>query len=218
MTEVPPDRTHDHPAGQRPGNRMSADHPGEADLELGTDDYEEPALLPRWVPVLIGFILVALAGLAVYTGMRYRTDTLTGIVRPRRAIPASQAPPGEPAPGASLVFPGDSGDNTPAARPVVRGSARAVITGTNGSIETLIRVWARRGMTLSVEPPDSVVYVNDVQIGLATQFSAQPYEFSQQGSYTVRLTAPGRRDRSFIITADERAKNEIAHVKAVLQK
>ena len=45
--------------------------------------------MPRWVPVLIGVILVVMAGLAVYTGLRYRDDdTLTEHVRPRSATAA----------------------------------------------------------------------------------------------------------------------------------
>jgi len=61
----------------------------------------EAAPLPRWVPTFIGAVLVILAGLAVYTGLSYRNNTIVSVVRPRR-VPAanSPAPPGEPQPGA----------------------------------------------------------------------------------------------------------------------
>ena len=50
---------------------------------------EEPHL-PRWVPALIGAVLVIIAGLAVYTGLRYRNPTLgDGIIRPKRPGPAA---------------------------------------------------------------------------------------------------------------------------------
>ena len=56
--------------------------------------------MPRWVPVIIGVMLVVMAGLAVYTGLRYRNDgTLDHrSVRPQRDrgitphLPASPAP------------------------------------------------------------------------------------------------------------------------------
>src|SRR5258706_504665 len=66
---------------------------------------EEPHL-PRWVPTLIGAVLVTLAALAVYTGVRYRNPTLAdGIIRSKRSTTAvtGGGPPGEPGPGASLV-------------------------------------------------------------------------------------------------------------------
>src|SRR5690349_9333417 len=84
----------------------------------------EPALFPKWVPLLIGLVLVALAALAVFTGLRYRTSTLVNIVRPRaqRTPPRpAPAPPGEPEAGGSLM----SGDNTPVANEPVSGRSRA---------------------------------------------------------------------------------------------
>src|SRR5687768_15982352 len=92
---------------------------------------EETAVagIPKWVPVLIGVVLVSLAALAVYTGLRYREpDTLTTHVQPRRAEPSPRgsAPPGEPDAGASRVLHGERGEPPPANEPVA-GDARAVI-------------------------------------------------------------------------------------------
>lgn len=185
-----------------------------------TDEQEpEAAPLPPWVPVLIGAVLVILAGLAVYTGLRYRNNTIVSVVKPRR-VPAANtaAPPGEPQPGASLVFPGDSGDNAPVAHPPVTGKSRATIVGTGHDVESTVRIWARRGMTTTVTPSDALVYVNDVAVGQANQFSAQPYEFPQAGSYNIRITAPGYRDRTYVVTAADNAKDEIATIEAKLDK
>jgi len=179
----------------------------------------ETAPLPSWVPTLIGAVLVILAGLAVYTGLQYRNSTIVGVVKPRR-VPAanSPAPPGEPQPGASLVFPGESGDNAPVAHPAVSVKSRATIVGTGHDVEATVRIWARRGMTTAVTPPDALVYVNDVAVGQANQLSSQPYEFPQAGSYNVRITAPGYRDRTYVVTAADNAKEEIATIQAKLDK
>lgn len=179
----------------------------------------EAAPLPSWIPILIGVVLVLLAGLAVYTGLRYHESTLVSVVKPRR-VPAanSAAPPGEPQAGASLVFPGESGDNAPVAHPPVTGRSRATITGSGNNIEGTVRIWARRGMTTNVTPPDALVYVNDVPVGQANQLSTTPYEFPQPGSYNVRITAPGYRDRAYVVTAAENAKDEIATIEAKLAK
>ncbi len=179
--------------------------------------------LPRWVPILIGAILIVMAALAVFTGLRYRNNTtLVSIVHPRHKVqePATPAPPGEPEAGASLIFPGASGDNAPTAHPPVSGQARAVITGSGESINATVRIWARRGMQLSVVPDDAVVYVNDVAVGQARQFNSpdEIYDFPAAGSYTVKLTAPGYKDRSYVVTASDTAKAEIAHIEAKLDK
>src|SRR5438105_15938858 len=85
---------------------------------------EETPVMPRWVPAVIGLVLVAMAALAVYTGLRYRNPTLAnGIIRSRRAPRTTNGggPPGEPGPGASLVLPGESGDNAPSPNAPVAG-------------------------------------------------------------------------------------------------
>src|SRR5437660_8112314 len=100
--------------------------------EAKADDLTETPVMPNWVPALIGIVLVTMAALAVYTGIRYRNPTLAnGIIHPRR-IPRTTnggGPPGEPGPGASLVFPGESGENAPSPNAPAAGSARAEIRG-----------------------------------------------------------------------------------------
>jgi len=180
----------------------------------------EAPQMPRWVPTMIGVVLVALAALAVWTGLRYRNPTLAGgIVRAKRpARPVSAGgPPGEPEPGSSLMFPGD----TPNANAPVSGKARAEISGggTQG-ISSAMRAWARRGMLFHVTPDDAIVYVNGIAIGEARQFSSanEVYDFPAPGSYTVRITAPGYRDQTFVVTAAENAKDELARVEVALVK
>src|SRR5262245_18262756 len=105
----------------------------------------EAPRLPRAVPALIGAVLVILAALAVYTGLRYRNPTLADIIRPKRpaATNTVSGPPGEPGPGASLVFPGESGDNTPTASDAVTGRSRATISGGAEGVRRAIPPWAR---------------------------------------------------------------------------
>lgn len=189
--------------------------------EVPTPEPEEPeaAPLPSWVPVLIGVVLVVFAALAVFTGLRLRNNTIVNVVKPRRVQSQTSAPPGEPQPGASLMFPGESGDTTPSAHPPVAGKSRAVISGGSGSaVEGTVRIWARRGMTTNVTPPDALVYVNDVPVGQANQLASTPYEFPQPGSYNVRITAPGYSDRNFVVTAADNAKEEIATIQVKLGK
>src|SRR5512132_2554423 len=110
------------------------DHPQQPG-ERERDFVEDAAAMPRWVPVAIGVVLVALAALAVITGLRYRDQTLVNIVQPhqRTVRPNAPAPPGEPEPGASLMFPGDA-SNVPPAREAVGGSSRAQISGAPGGV------------------------------------------------------------------------------------
>ena len=196
----------------------------ETDAERDLNE-PEAAPLPRWVPVAIGIVLVVMAGLAVYTGMRFRDQTLVDLVRSgssrTRTTTSSPAPPGEPEAGASLVIPGHSGENVPAANaPVAAGSPRAVISGGPGGVSATVRIWARRGLVLSVQPDDAMVYINDLPIGEAKQFDTmdEVYDFAQPGSYTVRLVAPGHREKQYVVTAAEDAPDEIARISAKLEK
>lgn len=183
----------------------------------------EPATagMPRWVPVLIGVVLVAMAALAVYTGLRNRDDdTLLAHVRSsRRQQPTtSPAPPGEPGAGASLVLHGESGENTPEANEPVRGQSRTVVTGGPGGVTSVNRIWARRGMVLNVLPDDTMIYVNELPIGQANQFNTidEAYEFAEAGSYNVKLVAPNGTEKTYIVTASDDAQQDLARISAKL--
>ena len=177
------------------------------------DAIDDPAPMPRWVPIAIGIVLVTLAALAVLTGLRYRDQTLVRIVQPhqRTMRPTAPAPPGEPEPGASLLFPGDAA-NVPPSRAEITGG----VAGANG----VTRMSARRGLRTNVKPPDAVVYVNDVAIGQASQFDSEDeeYDFAAPGNYVVRFAAPGYKERLFIVTAEDNAQQEVARIEVNLQK
>ncbi len=181
---------------------------------------EPGAVMPRWVPVVIGAILVIMAGLAIYTGLRFRDDgTLAEHVPARTERGMTPAPPGEPGPGESLVVHGSEGASTPAANAPVEGSARAVISGGPGGVKSTVRIWARRGMLLRITPEDSMVYVNDVPIGHARQFdtSDEVYDFPAAGSYTIKVVAPDNKQKTYIVTAADDAKQDVVTIAAKLQ-
>ena len=181
----------------------------------------QPPLMPRWIPILIGIVLVAMAALAVVTGLRFRDTSLVGMVKPRKPSRiTTAAPPGEPEAGASLMFPGESGDNAPVAHEPASGPSHAVVSGGKDGVNSTVRLWARRGMMTHVVPGDALVYVNDVAIGQADQFNSENeiYDFPAAGSYTVRIVAPGYKERQFLITAEDDAKAEIAAIDVKLDK
>src|SRR5258705_6123745 len=64
----------------------------------------DPTGLPRWVPTLIGIVLVVMAGLAVYTRIRFRNSTLANGIIKNRPPPrmTGGGPPGEAEAGAPL--------------------------------------------------------------------------------------------------------------------
>ena len=185
------------------------------------DVVDEATPMPRWVPIAIGAVLVALAALAVLTGLRYRDQTLVRIVQPhpRTMRATAPAPPGEPEPGASLMFPGDAA-NVPPAREPIPGSSHAEITGGRNGVNVVPKLWARRGLRTNVTPPDAVVYVNDVAIGQANQFDSEDeeYDFAAPGSYTLRLVAPGYKEQAFVVIAADSASQEVAKIDVKLQK
>jgi hypothetical protein len=184
--------------------------------EDAESDLAEAAPLPRWVPVLIGVVLVTFAGLAVFTGLRYRDEgTILEHVRPRTMRATSPAPQDEPGAGASLVLP----ENTPAANEPVRGNARTEITGGPGGIQATARLWARRGIVFNVLPEDTVVHVNDVPIGQVRQFNSmdEVYDFAEPGSYTIRLVAPSGAQKTFVVTAADDAKQDIARISVKME-
>jgi hypothetical protein len=163
---------------------------------------EERTGLPRWVPALIGIVLVVMAGFAVYTGLRFRNPTLAnGIIRNRKPPRMTGGgPPGEPEPGASLVFP----ENSPTAGGPAAGAAQ---------------MSARRGLITNVLPDDAMVYINGVAVGEARQFNNldKVYDFPAEGNYTVRIVLAGYKDAQFVINANDNAKLEIARIDAKLQ-
>jgi hypothetical protein len=181
---------------------------------------EEGPAMPKWVPALIGAVLVVMAALAVYTGLRYRNPPLAnGIIRirhPPRAITGGGAP-GEPGPGGSLVLPGESGDNAPSPNAPINSRARAEIKGGPSGITATVHLTARRGMTTSVIPDDAMIYVNETPVGTAHQLK-EPYEFPAPGSYTIRISAPGYRDQQFTVTASDSATPEVVAINTTLEK
>jgi hypothetical protein len=182
-------------------------------------DRDERISMPKWIPILIGVVLVTIAGLAVFTGVRFRQqEPLGGAVQERRERASTPAPPGEPDAGASLMVHGEEGDTTPTANAPVEGRSRAVITGGPQGVQAVVRIWARRGMVLNVLPEDAMVFVNDVPIGHVNQFNTmdEVYDFAQPGSYTVRIVAPNGAESKYIITASDDAKQEVARISAKL--
>lgn len=191
----------------------------------GSEEEPEAVKLPRWIPVTIAGVLVALAALAVYTGMQYRDTTLVDIVKPRKASSSERrgvtsAPRGEPEAGASLVIADQSGDVVPVAGEPVTGEARAVITGGPAGVEATVRMWARRGMMFTIDPAEAVIYVNEIPIGSANQFDTpdEIYDFAEPGSYNVRIEAPGHKARRFIVTSADSATDDVAHIRVALPK
>lgn len=178
--------------------------------------------MPRWVPVLIGAVLVIIAAFAIYTGLRSRDEgTLLAHVPARRQRQANTpAPPGEPGAGASLVLHGAQGENTPDANEPVQGQSRAVVSGGPGGVTSTMRAWARRGMVLNVLPEDAMVYVNDTPIGQVSQLNTmdEAYEFAAAGSYTVKLVAPDGGEKTYVVTASEDAKEDVVRITTDLRR
>lgn len=191
--------------------------------ERRDDDLPPPARLPKWVPILIGSVLVMMAAAALWTGVKYRNEAFRPVVElPKRSLPTSGiGAPGEPTPGASRVAHGAAGDTIPEPNPVPAGeTSKYTISNTGGSILATTRITASRGMLLDIKPPTALVYVNDSAIGEARQFSTPDslYEFAEQGNYTVRIVEEGFTDLEYVITSAENAKTEIAVIQAELQK
>lgn len=179
--------------------------------------------MPAWVPVLIGAVLVTIAGLAVYTGIRYRGgpigrafDRATSSI-----IGADGGAPGEPQPGASRVLHGEGGDYVPKARPASDeddGSVVVIRGGPEGVIPS-IRLTAQRAMRVQVDPPTAVIYVNEQPVGIAQQLSGDDlYEFPEEGEYTIRVVADGFEEIEYEVQVRQDAKTEVADIKATLKK
>lgn len=211
-------------SGEREIQPVSAEGIGESTATRASreqrqrDTLPEPEIMPRWVPILIGLVLLTMAGLAVFTGFRFRQDDFARITRRVTRTPAgapAPAPPGEPDAGGSRVM---SNGGAPAANEAVSGSSRAVISGGAGGVESTVRMWARRGLAVHATPPDALVYVNDMLAGHASQFDTaeEIYEFAEPGSYTIRVNAPGFKERQYIVTAAENADADVATIEVKL--
>ena len=187
------------------------------------DDLPPPVPLPKWVPILIALILVGMASLAIWTGLRFRNEAFTKplIKLPQRAAQRTDGTgaPGEPQPGASRVSHGEYGENIPSPNPAdLKDNAKYSISGTGHALQPSVRLAAKRGLMVVADPPDAMVYVNDNAIGEARQFSNPDdvYEFADEGSYTVRISADGFADVEYVVTARADAKDEIALIKTKL--
>ncbi|HEY5611469.1 MAG TPA: hypothetical protein VIL97_09695, partial [Thermoanaerobaculia bacterium] len=85
-----------------------------------------------------------------------------------------------------------------------------------------IRLAAKRGVQVTVTPKDTILYINEQPIGLASQFSTPeeawefPPEAERGGTFFVRLVAPGYREVEYIVTASSSAPDEVARITAKL--
>ncbi|HVT45070.1 MAG TPA: hypothetical protein VMT00_11815 [Thermoanaerobaculia bacterium] len=192
------------------------------DRDAAHDDDPPAVVLPRWVPVLLAFVLVLIAAFAVYTGVRYRGGALGRSFTSVRTAPAQDGgSPGEPQPGASRVLPGEAGGNvpSPSLEPFQQG-ARVKIEGGREGVAPFFHGEVRRGIRFSVRPDDAIFYVNDKAIGLTTQFSSpdEVYEFAEPGRFTIRVSAPNHRDRVYLVTVGPTARDETGVIEVALER
>jgi hypothetical protein len=180
--------------------------------------------MPKWIPVLIAGILLAIAALAVYTGFATKVRDLGVNLTRRRTSERSIAGggvPGEPQPGASRIQHGESGENVPEPDPMTVDEGSGMrITARGDDIVASMRMRARRGFVLDVTPRDADVYVNDQPVGAAAQFRGEEaaYEFPAEGNYRVRIVADGHQQAEFLISADPQAREELARIRMSLQR
>lgn len=185
------------------------------------DDLPEPMKLPRWIAPAIALLLVTLAALAIYTGLRYRRAPLGGVFPERAERPGAQTgAPGAPEPGASRMLHGEGGENVPSpGAPIVGEKSRVSITNDPAGMAHSVRLRARRGVLIDVEPSDATVYVNNQPIGIAGQYKNpdEIYEFSEEGGYDIRIAAPGHREVQYIVTSTGDAAEEVAVIRTKLE-
>lgn len=205
---------------------MSTDDPApEEQLGEGEGSREPtPLALPKWVPIAIGIVLVALAALAIYTGLRYRGNRLDRTfvqTTTTERVHQDSGAPGEPEAGASHVMPGDDEGNIPQpSGAAFKQQTRVAVVGGKEGLSATYRASARRGLIVSVQPDDAMVYVNEQAIGPAKQFATEDemYEFPQPGNYTIRVEAPGYKDLVMYVSADPNAPSEIAKLEMKMVK
>lgn len=200
---------------------MTGDPAAEHQPRTEDDDLPPVAALPRWIPVAIALVLVAIGAIAVYTGWHWRAPVgeRQPLLPGRAGAGGEVGAPGEPEAGASRVLHGDAGDTVPAPNaPAPNDRAKVVITGDARGMTEQVRLSVRRGLITQVVPPDAIVYVNDQAIGEANQFATAEtvYEFANPGSYNIRLAAPGHKDVEYVITADPEANVEVAVIRATM--
>lgn len=190
-----------------------------------TVEEQEVIKLPRWVPLTVGALLVLIAVLAVYTGLTSRSQGLGQALRRIPGVNRIQdrgGPPGEPEAGASRVLHGQAGDTIPIPDSAVEDETRIAITGGRDGVVPSIRLSARRGIILRVDPPEAIVYVNDKPMGTAAQFSTpdQAWEFPDvaEGTFTIRLVAPGYREYEYVVSTDPGAETEVATLEVKLAR
>ncbi|MFA6955383.1 MAG: hypothetical protein WC538_05875 [Thermoanaerobaculia bacterium] len=190
---------------------------------------EQPLVLPVWVAPAIGIALVAIAGMAAWTGFRQRTSAevkyvLTGpqLTGSTTSMPEeSGGAPGDPGPGASRLVQSDSGGEVPRAEPIPEGDLpRAEIRGDASGVVPTASLEVRRGIAFDCDRPDAMVYVNELPIGEAGQFAAkdQPYEFSQEGSFSVRVVARDGTETRFTVVASAGAETDVKVIAVRLAK
>jgi hypothetical protein len=193
--------------------------PGQQAPEASAPQEERRLALPAWVPAAIGLTLVLLAAMAVYTGFRTQVRPLE---RSRSLAPFAETDglypeesggsPGAPGPGGSRVTP--EGE-VPTPEPLGGGdNAGLAIEGDATGLVGRRSLAARRGVVFDVDPPDAVIWVNDVAVGAARQFASvdQAYEFAEEGVFTIRVTAPRRAEIELEVSADHGAEEEIARI------
>jgi hypothetical protein len=210
---------------------MEPGRPEEHSPPVESPEPPEPAddsgdiMLPRWAAAAIGLVLIGLASLAVYTGVTYRREPLgqrfMRVPLPERDLQTpSPGVPGGPEPGASLIYHGPGGEQIPQPG-AIRDEApsRVSISGEGTQLTRQIRLSARRGMIVDIQPPNAAVYVNNQVIGAASQFANadQAYEFAEEGTYDIRLVAPGHRELAFIVRADPAAPEQLARITGRMQ-
>ncbi|MGK2859468.1 MAG: hypothetical protein ACSLFQ_19885 [Thermoanaerobaculia bacterium] len=189
---------------------------------------EAPLELPGWVAPAIGLVLVLIAAMAVWTGFRPRTRPEAKLVLTEPAIRGSAAQredsggaPGNPEAGASRVVQSGSGGAVPSAQPLPEGELpRATIAGNETGVTPTTNLEVRRGIAFDSDRTDAVVYVNDLPIGDAGQFAAkdQPYEFAQEGTFTVRVVAADGTEARFVVVATAAAETDVVVIRVRLAR
>jgi len=189
--------------------------------EDDTENAPQVVALPRWVPALLGLVLVAMAGLAVYTGLTYRAKPLVrGLVKRASQLTHREGPAEQQA-GGSRVLPGSTGDQLPRGNVPTGGAESAFsITGAGNRVESTVRLSAKRGALLRVVPEDAIFYVNDQLMGPVKPYSTtqEAYEFPEEGSFTIRVAAEGYADEMFEVVVAPDSKVEVASITTKLKR